>query len=137
MGLGNLRMYAAFGVDRVPLSAIAVLHAPGTRALGWLSGSTRAGIQGRAGLSLWAAAFDDLANAGATGIDMCGANIAAVASYKSHWGPRLVPIYDVRRFTLRALARFGLDWRDASRMRREITRQRRVPDRSGEALPDR
>ena len=55
--------------------------------------------------------IEDLSLAGATGLDLCGANIEGVAAFKSQWGGSLVPTYGVRTYSLRAGARFLADWR--------------------------
>jgi len=110
VGEDGLRMYMCRDPGGDPVGAVVVLHAPGARAIGWVAGgSTRTVAIGSTQL-VWRAAFADLAAAGATGIDLAGANIPSVARFKSYWGARLVPNYGVRTYSLRAAARFALDW---------------------------
>jgi hypothetical protein len=111
VGAENLRMYLCQEPDGRPASACIVLHVPGQRALGWLAGGrTEGGAEGASRL-LWRFTFDDLASAGATGIDMGGAtNVRGLATFKSYWGARLVASYAVRTYSPRTAARFALDW---------------------------
>lgn len=113
LGDESLRMYVCF--DRVgqPASAAIVLHSPGARAIAWVAGTKSARMREGAGHLIWRASFDDLFAAGATGIDFCGANMAQVATFKSHWGARLVTNYGVRTYSIRTGARFFADWLEA------------------------
>ncbi len=110
LGPDNLRMYVCFDAESHAASSLVVLHQPGARALWWQSGTKTAHLADGSGHLLWRFASEDLLSAGATGIDGCGANIPAVADFKSRWGARLVPTYTVRTFTARAGARFLADW---------------------------
>ena len=104
-------MYVCFDRHGRPASTQVMLHSPGARALHWMGGTIAASLAygtANAGLRF---AFDDLASASATGIDLCGANIESVAAFKSHWGARLVPYFVVRTYSVRAGARFLADWR--------------------------
>jgi len=111
LGPDNLRMYACFDREGQPAAAAVVVHAPGARAIGWLQGMKWTHRADGAVHLLWRHVFEDLASEGATGIDLCGANIESVATFKSHWGARLIPFYTVRTFSVRAGARFVADWR--------------------------
>lgn len=106
----GLRMYACFDQAGQAAASCVVLHAPGARAIAWLAGTGPAGATSGAGHLLWPFVFSDLEAAGATGIDLCGANIEPIADFKSRWGARLVPTYTVRTYSLRAGARFLADW---------------------------
>lgn len=114
LGSDGLRMYVCFESEGRPVAANAFVHSPGARAIDWLAGMTRpdgANYVNYANYLLWRYALDDLASAGATGVDLCGANIESVARFKSQWGGRLVPTYSVRTYSIRAGARFLADWR--------------------------
>lgn len=111
----NLRMYVCFDSHGHAASSCVVLHAPGARAIGWVAGSRTKWLADGAGHLMWRRAFDDLASAGAAGIDLAGANIGSVAAFKSRWGSRLVPNYSVRTYSMRTGARFLVDWRESSR----------------------
>jgi hypothetical protein len=117
LGPDSLRMYAAFDPAGSVASAAIVLHAPGERAIWWQAGTISARLGDGSGHLVWKFALDDLAAAGATGLDGCGANIRSVAEFKSRWGGRLVPTYTVRTFTARAGARFLADWLASTRGR--------------------
>lgn len=110
LGDENLRMYVGYEADGRPASAMVVLHAPGARTIGWLTGTRADALASGTVHLLWRTAFDDLAAAGATGIDLCGANIPSIAAFKSHWGARLLPFFAIRSYSLRAGARFLADW---------------------------
>lgn len=110
LGDENLRMYGCFDHHGSPASTLVVLHSPGSRAIGWLGGTKAASLRDGANQTVWRAAFYDLMAAGATGIDLCGANMASVAAFKSHWGARLVSNYGVRTYSLRTGARIVADW---------------------------
>ena len=96
LGPDSLRMYVCRGPSGDPASAIVVIHAPGARAIGWLAGTRTAYLAGGAGHLVWRYAFDDLASAGATGIDLCGGNIESTGTFKARWGAHLLPTFSLR-----------------------------------------
>jgi hypothetical protein len=110
LGSDSLRMYVCFDAAGRPASSCVVLHAPGARAIIWLAGVRATPGNVGAGPLLWRFAFEDVASAGAAGIDLCGANIRSVSAYKSRWGGRLVPEYAVRPYSARAGLRFLANW---------------------------
>jgi hypothetical protein len=110
LGPDHLRMYVCHDRDGRAASSCAVLHAPAARALSWQAGTKRGGTADGASQLMWRFVFDDLAAAGATGLDSCGANIESVADFKSRLGFRLRPTYTVRTYALRTAARFIADW---------------------------
>jgi hypothetical protein len=110
IGQDNLRMYVCQDPAGRPLSACTVLHVPGARAVGWLAGGSVKGVAEGASRLLFRFAFDDLALADATGLDMAGANIPSVATFKSYFGARLAPNFAIRTYSPRTAARFALDW---------------------------
>ncbi len=104
VGDEHLRMYLCRTAHGRPASAVTFLHNPGARAIWWVGGSLAEHLSSNAIGLVLRQAFDDLADAGANGIDMAGANIRSVAAFKAHWGPRLVPQYSVQSFSYRTLA---------------------------------
>lgn len=116
LGDESLRMYVCFDRAGQPVSALVILHSPGTRAMEWVAGTKSARLRDGAPQLVRRASFDDVCAAGATGIDLCGANMASVAASKSHWGARLVTNYGVRTYTLRTGARILADWREARKL---------------------
>ena len=119
LGKESLRTYVCFDRDGQPASACVVIHAPGTRAIGWMAGTKTAQLRSGAGHLVWRFAFDDLYAQGATGVDLCGANIPPVAEFKARWGSQLVPFYNVRTYSVRTGARFLADWRSSRRNRED------------------
>jgi hypothetical protein len=117
LGPDSLRIYVCFDPLGRAAACEVVLHSPGARAAGWLAGTKTKDLGSGAGYLLRPFVFDDLASAGATGLDLCGANIEPVAAFKSQWGPHLVPTYTVRTYSARAAARFLTDWLDSGRHR--------------------
>jgi hypothetical protein len=126
MGPDTMRMQVAFDRSGRPASALVNLHVPGGRAIGWLFGNSPTALRDKTGIAILRHEFSDLAAAGATSVDLCGANIESVATFKSHWGAELVPTFDVRDYSLRATGRYALDWRDARALRRHARTQRRA-----------
>ena len=115
LGSDNLRMYVCFDREGRSAATRVVVHSPGTRAIAWMAGTIMAHRADGANHLVWRYSLEDLASAGATGIDLCGANIESVAAFKSQWGSRLVPTYTVRTYSARAGARFLADWFDTRR----------------------
>lgn len=115
LGPDSLRMYVCFDSRGQPAAARVVVHVPETRAVALMAGSKTALLGGGANYLLYRHSLDDLSSAGATGLDLCGANIPSVAIFKSQWGGRLIPTYYVRDYTVRAGARFVADWLESRR----------------------
>lgn len=115
LGPDNLRMYVCFDRERGASSSCIVIHAPGAPAIAWVAGTKTSLLPSGASHLLWREVIADLADAGATGLDFCGANIGPVANFKSGWNPRLAPAYHVRTYSIRAGARFIAEWRDSRR----------------------
>lgn len=110
LGDDAFRAYVCRDAAGRAASTCVVIHVPGSRAIGWVAGARRESLADGAGHAVWRFAFNDLTTAGATGIDLCGANIRSVAEFKARWGARLEPTYTVRTYSLRAAARFSVDW---------------------------
>jgi hypothetical protein len=125
LGPDRLRMYLAFDEKNEPAATLVSLHEPGERAVGWLSGNAWSSLEDGIGLALQRFELDDLAAAGATGIDLAGANIESVAEHKAHWGAELVPTYSIRPYSLRSAVRYVADHIAADRRRRELATRRR------------
>lgn len=99
----NLRAYVCYSPEGEPACASVVLHVPGGRSLGWLHGTKAAFMKSEATPLLDTYVFNELHKAGATGLDMAGANLPSVANYKSQLGGRLVPYFRVEPPALKAL----------------------------------
>jgi hypothetical protein len=110
MGEDSLRMYVCRDPAGRPTSTAVMLHSPGSRAISWAGGTKSESLGDGAAYAGLRFAFDDLESAGASGVDLCGANAPAVAAFKSHFGGRLLPNYGVRTYSIRTAARFGSDW---------------------------
>lgn len=95
LGEDGMRTYVCFDSRGCPASSCVILHAPGHRAIGWLAGMKRAHMADGAGHLVWRAAFDDLAAAGATGLDLCGGELRPTGEFKARWGAALVPVFCV------------------------------------------
>jgi len=110
LGEESLRMFVCFDRQGRPASTTVMLHAPGAHAIYWIGGTVTASLASGAGNAGMRFAFDDLASAGATGIDLCGANAESIATFKSRLGGRLMPNYGVRTYGVRTAGRFAVDW---------------------------
>jgi hypothetical protein len=115
VGPESLRMYVCFDARGRAAAARIALLAPSATALAWVAGTRSEQRSSGANHLLFRHLLEDLSAAGATGLDLCGANIPSVAQFKSEWGGRLVPVYGVRTHSLRAGARFLADWLHARR----------------------
>lgn len=113
IGDDAFRMYVCRDAAGAPASSAVVVHVPGSVAFAWLTGTSSARLADGAGHRLWQFVFEDLAAAGATGVDLGGPNSPAIAAFKARWGARLLPMYGVRTYSVRAFARFLADWRSA------------------------
>lgn len=110
LGPDSLRTYVCFDARGHAAAARVVAHLPGARAVALMAGSRTASLSRGANYLLWRHSLDDLSAAGATGLDLCGANLPSVAEFKSQWGGRLVPTYFVRSYSARAWAMFVAGW---------------------------
>lgn len=110
LGVDGLRMYACFDPQGVPASACVVVHAPGSQAFGWLTGTRSERLADGVNHLLWRTVIDDIESAGATGLDFGGPNSPTISAFKSRWGARLMPIHSIRSYSFRAAARFCADW---------------------------
>ena len=106
LGDETLRVYVCYAPNGEPASALAELHVPGTRAIGWLAGTKTDYLSEGVAQHLQAYSIADLADAGATGYDFVGAStVPAVARAKSQWGARLVPHYSIEGGRVRTVLR--------------------------------
>lgn len=106
----NLLAFVATSADGQPLAADVILHVPGQHAYLWMAGVTQDGMAVRAHSLSTAMALHLTAAAGATGIELRGANSLQMSQNRGQIGGRLVPHYGVRPYSVRAAVRFGLDW---------------------------
>ena len=110
LGPDSLRMYACLDRHGQAASAYVAIHAPGTRAIAWLAGTKTAFLPTGANHLLWRHVLDDLSAAGSSGLDLGATDSRRLAKFKSSWGLRLTPVYNVRTYSLRAAGRFARDW---------------------------
>jgi hypothetical protein len=115
LGPDCLRMYLCREPAGSPAGAIVVVFAPGARAIAWVGGPRTEHRADGSYQLLFRDLLVDVSAAGATGLDLCGADIPSVAQFKAEWGGRLAPLYGVRTFSARAGARFLVDWMHAIR----------------------
>lgn len=116
-----VRAFVARDRQASPVCAIVTLFAPGAIALGWASGThtdhLRHGVMQLTRLT----AIEILQRDGASGFDLCGSNIEAVAAAKANWGGPLIPYITAEQPGARAVARSVRDmvkWWMASGIRR-------------------
>jgi len=110
LGEEHLRVYVCYSPAGEPAAANLVLHQPGGMAVGWVGGISSAHLSSGAAQLLRVACLTDLAAAGATAINLAGANIPGVAMAKSQFGGRLTPYLAVNGCGLRAVAHWLLNW---------------------------
>jgi len=91
IGDDAFRGYVARDSNGVTSSVIIVLHLSEHCAVYLAGGNESQGLRDGAPWLLFDYVFDDLLRAGATGIDLFGANNRSVALSKSNWGYPLVP----------------------------------------------
>jgi len=120
LGDEHLRVYVCYGPDGAPAATNIVLHRPGGMAVGWVGGVASSHLSAGAAQLLEVVSMADLASAGASFIDLAGANIPGVALAKSPFGGRLTPYYFVSPVGLKPLAIWMMDW-----WRPEITRAKK------------
>lgn len=111
LGPDGLRLYVCFDRQGRPAATAVFLHSPGFPAIEWMAGTKATRLNDGASNLLYRFCLEDLAAAGASGVDFVGANIEKVAMFKSQWAGRLLPTYSVRTYSVRAGARFLADWR--------------------------
>lgn len=110
LGDEHFRAYAAYAPNGEPASAAIVLHQPGTAALAWVAGTRTEYLSAGVTNLMDAFTYLDLEEAGATSLDLCGANMPTIAEYKASWGARLMPYYSVESYSARRLAKWSLNW---------------------------
>jgi len=91
MGEERFRGYLVRDHKGRPVSGGVRLHTPGHHAIDLVQGTQRAVLPDGANQLMYDFVLRDLTDEGATGFDLCGADIPAVAKAKSAWGMPLVP----------------------------------------------
>lgn len=117
MGDDVFRAYAIYAADGEPASAAILLHRPGSMAIGWVAGTRTNHLQSGGNQLMDLFTCEDLHTDGATGVDLCGANIPGVAASKAPWGARLVPYYSIEAYSAKRLAKWSLNWWKFTRRR--------------------
>ena len=110
LGPDSLRMYACLDRHGQAASACVTIHVPGTRAIAWLAGTKTAFLPTGANHLLKRYQIDDLCAAGAAGIDFGATDARELARFKSSWGLRLTPAYNVCTYSLRGAAGYLKRW---------------------------
>lgn len=110
MGTERCRAYLCRSSTGEPASFRIVLHARGACAVDWIAGTTTSHLRSGSTQLLIKSVLEDLEQAGASGFDHAGANIATVAASKSEWGGTLAPFYVLRANDLRSLAGQARSW---------------------------
>lgn len=105
-----LRVYICYSSSGEPAAANVVLYRPGGMAVGWVGGIASAHLSSGAAQLLRVACLTDLAAAGATAINLAGANIPGVALAKSQFGGRLTPYLSVDGCGLKSVAHWLMNW---------------------------
>lgn len=110
LGEDRLRVYVCYSSTGEPAAANIVLHQPGGTAVGWVGGITSQHLSSGAAQMLRVACLNDLATAGAVGLNLAGANIPGVAIAKSQFGGMLTPYLSVDAFGFKAVAHLLKKW---------------------------
>ena len=110
LGEEHFRAYVCYAPEGQVASASVLLHQTGAPAIGWLGG-TRTAYLGD-GLNQLVETFiiGDIEAGGASGYDLCGANLPSIAATKANWGARLLPYYSIESYSVRRLAKWTLNW---------------------------
>ncbi|MTI85408.1 MAG: GNAT family N-acetyltransferase [Firmicutes bacterium] len=110
LGDDHFRTYICYAPNGEPACAYIWLHCRGARAIGWVGG-TRQSYQ-HSGVTQFIIKYsiDDLNVAGATSIDLTGANIPSVAASKLQWGFKLTPYYTLGAYGIKQMAIWVRDW---------------------------
>lgn len=110
LGDDHFRAYATYAPNGNPASATIVLHREGAAAIGWVGGTHTEYLRAGVTSLMDAFSYPDLMEAGATSLDLCGANMPTIAAYKSNWGAQLMPYYSVESYSARRLAKWSRNW---------------------------
>lgn len=112
LGDEHLYGFVAYAPNGEPASAALLLHDQGSAAIGWIGGTVTAYLNSGAADLIEVCSWDALHESGATAIDLCGANMASIAAYKSSFGARLVPYYSIEAYDSRRMAKWLKSWWD-------------------------
>jgi hypothetical protein len=113
----HLHAYAAYAPDGEMASAAVTLFQGGSNAIGWLGGTRAEYLSSGVADMVEYESYVDLEKEGATGIDLCGANMRSIAAYKSSLGARLVPYYAFESYSPSRLGKWLQAWWDFERRR--------------------
>jgi hypothetical protein len=105
LGAEALRVYAAYAADGEPAAARVLLHQPGGPACDWMAGTADRYLNSGTTQQLIAFAMEDLAQAGASAYDFCGADLPDFTYYKLLWGGRLATQYSIQAYDYRSMRR--------------------------------
>lgn len=110
LGDDHLVAHAAYAPNGEVASATVSLHVPGSTATGWVGGTRTEHLRSGAADVLELQSWECLAQSGAIGIDLCGANIPTIAAHKATLGARQVPYYTIESYSVRRLASWTRTW---------------------------
>jgi hypothetical protein len=110
LGADQFRAYVCYAPDGEAAAVEVNLHCRGAAAVHWVAGNKQEHLFYGAAQCLRQFVFQDLEQAGASGIDLAGANIPSIAQAKTAWGGRLVPFYSVETYSARSVAKWVRDW---------------------------
>jgi hypothetical protein len=118
LGADAFRTYVCHSAGGESAAATIILYAPGSRALSWVSGNRQEHIKEGVAQQLYTFVLDDLERAGASGIDLVGANKESLAQSKLALGGELKTYFTVDSYSPRKLASWVRDWVRFERSRR-------------------
>jgi len=110
LGDEAFRIYAVYAPNGEMATASIVLHQPGSQAIGWVAGSRAEYLSAGVMQFVDLYTLSDLHEAGATSLDLSGANMETIAAPKLRLGAYLVPYYTVEAYSLRRFAKWSLNW---------------------------
>ena len=110
LGPDVARTYVCYAPSGDAASAAVVLHRPLGLAIVLVGGTRPEYFKEGAAQFLVHEMLQDLSDAGASGVDLAGADLPGVALWKEAWGGRLLPVFHVEPYTIRNGLRWGRDW---------------------------
>lgn len=120
LGDKHLLAFAAFAPNGEMASVTINIHVRGSHSIGWVGGSRAEYMKDGAADLLELDSWDQMERLGATGIDLCGANLPTIAAYKASLGARLVPYYTIEPYSSRRFLAWARKWWHFHRRRGEV-----------------
>jgi hypothetical protein len=107
VGREHFRCYTAYAPSGEPAASYVVLHNAGGYALAWVISTRTQHLPSGVTQLLHRYVAQDLQDAGATGLDLAGANTDSISAAKAGWGPRLVPYYFLQQYGPHRIAAYS------------------------------